>query len=87
MFTVDQGPAWVVAGVAVVNAYLTWRNGRKSAERAKETVQRDIKVDEKLDALHKSTNGLSERNEAIALKLGIAEGTATGLEQGRQEER
>jgi hypothetical protein len=28
----------------------------------------------KIDAVHKSTNGLSERNEAIARKLGVEEG-------------
>jgi hypothetical protein len=78
MFTIDQGPAWIVAIAAVTNVYLTHRNGKKSAERGKET-------EEKLAQLHKSTNGLSERNEAIARKLGVAEGTATGLEQGRQE--
>jgi hypothetical protein len=27
-------------------------------------------------AVHESTNGLSQRNEAIARKLGVAEGTA-----------
>jgi hypothetical protein len=29
---------------------------------------------QKLNAVHKSTNGLSERAEALAKKLGIAEG-------------
>jgi hypothetical protein len=38
-----------------------------------------------LKEVHKSTDGLSERNEAIARKLGIAEGTATGLREGREE--
>jgi hypothetical protein len=36
-----------------------------------------------LQELHASTNGLSERNEAIAKKLGIAEGKAT--ERARHE--
>jgi hypothetical protein len=31
----------------------------------------------RLAEVHKSTNGLSERNEAIARKLGIEEGKAT----------
>jgi hypothetical protein len=39
----------------------------------------------KLEEVHKSTNGLAARNEEIARKLGIAEGTATGLEEGRSE--
>jgi hypothetical protein len=39
----------------------------------------------KLDAVHKSTNGLSLRNEQIAHKLGIEEGTAAGLKEGREE--
>lgn len=34
-----------------------------------------------------NTNSISERNEAIAKKLGIAEGKAQGLQQGRQERR
>lgn len=33
-------------------------------------------VAEKVAEVHLSTNGLSERNEAIARKLGVAEGTA-----------
>lgn len=32
--------------------------------------------DEKLEAVHTSTNGMASRNEAIAKKLGIAEGKA-----------
>jgi hypothetical protein len=39
----------------------------------------------KLDEVHKSTNGLAARNEAIAKKLGVAEGTAVGLKEGREE--
>ena len=31
----------------------------------------------KIDAVHKSTNGLAQRNEAIARKLGVEEGKAT----------
>lgn len=30
----------------------------------------------KLDAVHKTTNSLAERNEAIAKELGVAEGKA-----------
>jgi hypothetical protein len=41
----------------------------------------------KLDEVHKSTNGLAARNEAMAQKLGIAEGTAVGLQQGREESK
>jgi hypothetical protein len=78
MVLVDSGPAWVVALAAAANVYLTHRNGRKSAERGKDT-------EKKLEALHKSTNGLSERNEAIARKLGVEEGTAAGLKEGREE--
>jgi hypothetical protein len=80
MFTIDQGPAWIVAIAAVTNVYLTHRNGKQSAQRGTETKKQ-------LSDLHQSTNGLSERNEAIARKLGVAEGKATGLEQGRSEEK
>jgi hypothetical protein len=38
-----------------------------------------------LTEVHNSTNGLAARNEAIAQKLGVAQGTAVGLEQGRDE--
>jgi hypothetical protein len=58
--------------------WMTYSNGRKSAERSAVQVQ-------KLEEIHISTNGLSERNEAIAKKLGIAEGTAAGLREGREE--
>ena len=44
-----------------------------------------VRNSKKLDEVHKSTNGLAERNEAIAKKLGIAEGTAAGLKEGREE--
>lgn len=36
----------------------------------------DRRADRKLDELHRTTNSLSERNEAIAKKLGIEEGRA-----------
>jgi hypothetical protein len=39
----------------------------------------------KIEEVHKSTNGLAARNEAIAKKLGVAEGTAVGLAEGRAE--
>jgi hypothetical protein len=49
---------------------------------------KEIKVQsEKLEAVHLSTNGLALRNEAIAKKLGVEEGTAAGLAQGRAEEK
>ena len=47
------------------NVAVSWRNGRKLSEQAR-----------KLEAVHDSTNGLSERNEAIARTLGVAEGAA-----------
>jgi hypothetical protein len=46
-----------------------------------------VRNSKKLDEVHKSTNGLAERNEAIAKKLGIAEGTAAGLKEGREESK
>lgn len=61
----------VLGGVAV-----SWRNGRKLDSQG-----------QKIEAVRRSTNGLSERNEAIAKKLGVAEGKATGLQQGREETR
>jgi flagellar biosynthesis/type III secretory pathway protein FliH len=91
MLSIDSGPAWIVALASAANVYLTHRNGKRSAQEraaiAKAIKDDSAKTEVKLDALHKSTNGLSERNEAIARKLGIAEGTATGLEQGREEHK
>ena len=46
-----------------------------------------VRNGKKLDEVHKSTNGLAERNEAIAKKLGVAEGTAAGLKEGREEQK
>jgi hypothetical protein len=57
---------------ALTSAYgvlVTIRNAQEARE------QRGVIVS-KLEAVHQSTNGLSERNEAIARKLGVAEGTA-----------
>jgi len=51
-------PVGVLAGV-----WVSYVNGQKMNRQG-----------DKLEALHRSTNGLSERNEAIARKLGIAEG-------------
>jgi predicted exporter len=54
-------PVGVLAGV-----WVSWLNGQKMNR------QRDS-----IAELHRSTNGLSERNEAIAKKLGIEEGKAS----------
>lgn len=47
------------------NVCVSWLNNRKLSAQAR-----------KIDAVSESTNGLSQRNEAIARKLGVAEGTA-----------
>lgn len=47
------------------NVGVSWMNNRKLSAQAR-----------KIDAVSESTNGLSQRNEAIARKLGVAEGTA-----------
>ncbi len=63
--------------------YAIWKSERDHRE-AK--ASRKVLAD-KVDVIHKTTNGLSERNEAIAMKLGVAKGTAVGLEQGRNEHK
>lgn len=53
-------------------------------------LRQNVKIKEqtaKIEEVHQSTNGLAERNEAIAKKLGISEGTAVGLAAGRAEEK
>ena len=58
--------------------WMTYRNGKKGDARG-------AMVGTKLEELHKSTNGLSIRAEQLAKKLGVAEGTAAGLKEGREE--
>jgi H+/Cl- antiporter ClcA len=43
------------------------------------------KINEKLNGLHESTNGMSIRLEAVSKAQGTAEGRAAGLAQGRAE--
>ena len=44
-----------------------------------------LRNSKKLEEVHKSTNGLAMRNEEIAKKLGVFEGTAVGLAEGRAD--
>jgi hypothetical protein len=60
--------------------WLTYRNGKKGDARG-------MVVGAKLEELHKSTNGLSERAEQLARKLGVEEGTKVGLKEGQEERR
>jgi hypothetical protein len=69
-----EGALLLNAVASLVAAIGTIINGARSSARG-------AKTEQKLEALHLSTNGLSERNEAIARKLGVAEGKA----QERQE--
>ena len=39
----------------------------------------------KMDKVAESTNGIVKRNETLARSLGVSEGTAAGLQQGRDE--
>lgn len=40
---------------------------------------------QKIDEVHRTTNSLAQRNEAIAKALGIKEGKEQGLREGRME--
>ena len=59
--------------VAAIGVVFSVRNSRKL----------DVNND-KIDAVHRSTNGLAERNEAIARKLGVVEGIQQGTAREKQ---
>jgi ribulose kinase len=82
-------PAAILTGVAVLignaaTAYVVVTKSHREAQEAKEDrARRDAELkahlhqqDEKLVALHASTNGLSKRAEDLALLLGKAVGKA-----------
>lgn len=59
---------WILLAIAALNALTAYL-----AFRTKESLQ---EVGENVITLEKNTNSISERNQAIAMKLGITEGIA-----------
>lgn len=72
--------AFIVAVPATLTALagllVSLGNRRVALENARDTNEKIGRVETKVEEVHRSTNGLSERNEAIAKKLGVAEGKA-----------
>jgi hypothetical protein len=69
----------IAASGTVINAITGALNLLVSRRGVKVSENNSQKLDSTIDvvlAVHESTNGLSQRNEAIARKLGVAEGTA-----------
>lgn len=86
--TIDAGQ--ILQGIAaillIVVPYLSLRASQKNAEKIDTVVAQvnDSKVT--LGQLEKTTNSLSERNEAIAKKLGIEEGKKIGRAEHKAEQ-
>lgn len=59
---------WILLAIAALNALTAYL-----AFRTKESLQ---EVGENVITLEKNTNSISERNQAIAMKLGVTEGIA-----------
>jgi hypothetical protein len=66
----------VGAGVLVFNCWQTWRNGRKSK-----------RIEENVKVIEIATNSMKDALVAATAKASLAEGTAAGLQQGRDEPR
>jgi hypothetical protein len=67
--TIGEFAQLMTAMAVCGNVAVSWKNGRKLTDQGK-----------RLEAVHVSTNGLSERAEVLAKALGVAEGKATEKE-------
>jgi len=66
----------IIACTVVFNCWQSWRNG-----------QRAKKIEANVYTIEKATNSMKDALVAATAKASLAEGIASGLEQGRNEPR
>lgn len=74
----------MIGGFIMQYRMMKHQNHKIDSNAARAVTEREV-MSAKIEEVHSATNGLVERNVAIAKSLGMAEGMAAGLEQGRNE--
>ena len=78
-----QVAQFITAVVLAFNCWQSWRNGKK----ANAISEGQAEINKNVATLEKNTNSIKDALVAATAKAALAEGTAAGLKQGRNEPR